>query len=145
MHGTVTARSASEIARFFVWKADEEDELLSHLKLQKLLYYTQGFHLAMFDGDLFSEDVLHWKHGPVVREVWDEYKRYGGSGIPHDGEGPQIDDESTELLEEIWRVYGQFSAWRLREMSHQTDPWSSTVENAVISKESMRKFFLTQL
>ncbi len=64
--------SALGIARCLLARAHEEDELLSHLKLQKLLYFCQGFTLAMTGKPLFSEAIVAWEHGPVVREVWDE-------------------------------------------------------------------------
>ncbi len=34
----------------------------SHLKLQKLLYYIQGFHLARFDNPIIDEDFEAWVH-----------------------------------------------------------------------------------
>ncbi len=143
--GGVSA-TALDIAKYFVAKADENDELMSHLKLQKLLYYAQGFHLAVNGAPLFREDVLHWEHGPVVREAWNEYSDYrGGIPIPHDGEVPEFDDDTRELLDDVWRVYGQFSAWRLREMSHDTPPWKDTQVNAVIPLDAMQSYFKTEL
>ena len=44
-------------------------ELVSNLKLQKLLYYVQGFHLAVFGEPLFEEEIEAWMYGPVVPSV----------------------------------------------------------------------------
>lgn len=69
-----------EIARWFLLRnnieqqKDECIEFISNLKLQKLLYYAQGIHLAVTGEILFEEDVLAWKSGPVVQEVYDMYK-----------------------------------------------------------------------
>jgi uncharacterized phage-associated protein len=42
-------------------------DVISNLKLQKLLYYAQGFYLAIYGKALFEEDIVAWEHGPVVR------------------------------------------------------------------------------
>ena len=44
---------------------------MSHLKLQKILFYCQAYHLAYFDKALFNEDFEAWVHGPVCRDVSD--------------------------------------------------------------------------
>ena len=41
-------------------------ELMSNMKLQKMLYYQQGYHLAAFGTPLFDEDIEAWMYGPVV-------------------------------------------------------------------------------
>ena len=54
----------------------------THMKLQKLLYYMQGYHVAALGQPLFSEAIEAWEHGPVVREVWYEFKKYAADDIP---------------------------------------------------------------
>ena len=49
--------------------ANDEGELFSNMKLQKLLYYVQGFHIAVFNRPLFNEDIEAWMYGPVVPEI----------------------------------------------------------------------------
>ncbi|MGA9275210.1 MAG: type II toxin-antitoxin system antitoxin SocA domain-containing protein [Candidatus Cybelea sp.] len=136
---------ALEVARFFLAMADEDDELLSPMKLQKLLYYAQGFHYAILGQRLFPEHVLAWEHGPVVREVWEEYRQHGGGGIVPPDDAPEFESDTRGVLCDVWRVYGQFSAWRLREMTHDTPPWADTPRNQEISLDAMREYFATQL
>ena len=137
--------SALDVAKYFLNRADESDELLSHLKLQKLLYYSQGFKLAIVGPTLFDEEILAWEHGPVVREVWNEYRDHGGGGIPAPGEVVVFEPTDQEVMDEVWTVFGQFSAWRLREMTHDTPPWANAQRNAVIPLEGMRDYFRTQV
>lgn len=65
---------ASDIAKKLIFKAQNDEpnggEKLTNLKLQKLLYYQQGFHLAVFGIPLFNEDVEAWMYGPVVPDVY---------------------------------------------------------------------------
>ncbi len=137
--------SALDVAKYFLNRADAADELLSHLKLQKLLYYSQGFKLAIVGPPLFDEEILAWEHGPVVREVWNEYRDFGGGGIPAPAEVVEFAPDDREVMDEVWTVFGQFSAWRLREMSHATPPWANAQRNAAIPLEGMREYFVTQV
>ena len=64
-----------DVANYLLSLADPlEGDLISHLKLQKLLYYSQGVSLALRNQPLFNNKILAWAHGPVVREVWEYYK-----------------------------------------------------------------------
>lgn len=106
---------------------DKGGEGLSNLKLQKLAYYCQGFHLAIFDDVLFREPIQAWTHGPVVPELYQAYKEYGSQRIVATKEcsavAEQLTDQERELIEEVYDVFGQYSAWALRNMTHEERPW----------------------
>ncbi len=44
---TINATSASQIAKYFLWKATKEGKTLSNKKLQKLVYYAQAWLLCL--------------------------------------------------------------------------------------------------
>lgn len=148
--------TASDVAKYFLLLAasGEEDagEAMTHLKLQKLIYYAQGFHLALFQGrPLFNESIEAWKHGPVVNAMWGQYAGMGSNSIPPD---PTFDPDTVlsggqkQLLNDVWNAYGQFSAWKLRDMSHQEPPWVNAYvadRNEVISHESLQEYFATRI
>lgn len=142
--------SARDVADYFLGcvKMHEDDgEVISNLKLQKLVYYAQGFHLAIYGKPLFPEGVKAWKHGPVVPELYQDFKTYGGRHIdlPESVDLSQYDDQTRELLDEIYEVYGQFSAWQLRNITHKEPPWADTTQNLEISHNAMKQYFKTQL
>jgi uncharacterized phage-associated protein len=139
--------SAFDVAAYFLAKQDPDaGEIISNLKLQKLLYYAQGFHLAMFDAPLFPERIKAWEHGPVVPQVWKQYTGSGGSSLPVPDEKMDIDPETASFLDEVYDVYGQFSAWRLRELSHDEPPWIEAFNGTgVVHNDAMRSFFKTRL
>ena len=138
---TTTAR---DIARYFLAVQDDE-EAISNLKLQKLLYYAQGFSLALTGKTLFNEQIKAWIHGPVVPTVWYEYKSFGAGPIPRptDFDSASIHSETRSLLDEVYSVYGQFSAWRLREMTHAEPLWKTTRQSAVLGRAEMERYFKT--
>jgi uncharacterized phage-associated protein len=141
-------QNASEIAKVILkMSSPEYGDTISNLKLQKLLYYMQGFHLAMFDEPLFKENVVAWEYGPVVIEVYNEYKRYDSQAIPQPDDDFEhtLTDEQIELVGKVYRVYGQFSAFKLMRLTHEESPWMNTKRNSIISHKRMRSYFLTQL
>ncbi len=121
------------IARFFVDLDRQQDSEagecdLTHLKLQKLLYYAQGWALVDLGKPLFSNSIYAWQHGPVVKEAYFDLKPQlkGEAHVKpeHLGDIAPCDDEAiTSFLKQVYDTYGIYSAWALRTMTHDEDPW----------------------
>lgn len=146
------AYKALDIAKKLIFKAQNDEpnggERLTNLKLQKLLYYQQGFHLAFFGTPLFGDAVEAWMYGPVVPSVYNEYSSYGSSTLPEVDSVITLTDEEEELFNEVYDSYRDFSAIGLMNRTHKEKPWASVSPHdrgTVISQESMRDFFLTQI
>lgn len=139
--------SCFDVADYFLSLTDEEaGDLISNLKLQKLVYYAQGFNLALYGKPLFNETIEAWEHGPVVPELYHKYKEYGSCTIPtpKDIDFDKFDKKTRELLDEVYEVYGQYSAWKLRNLSHNEPPYEDA-KLGVISHKSMKEYFETLL
>lgn len=119
--------SAMTIAKWFIAWADAEEEELSNLKLQKLLYYAQGHYLARYGRSLFTDQMQAWSHGPVVPEVYHAFKRFGSNPVEFqefdDFAWDDVDPVTAQFLGEVWNTYGGYSAGRLRNMTHDEPPW----------------------
>lgn len=140
--------TAKEVAAYFISLVDEENgDFLTNLKIQKLLYYAQGFSLALFRAPLFDEPIVAWNLGPVVVEVYDEFKQYGADRVPlpEDFDIEKYDEDTKELLNEVYEVYGQFSPSALVEMTHNEPPWRRTKIKNEIPLKAMQDYFATQL
>ena len=143
---------ALDVANYLLWSEDrfEGSEGITPLKLQKLVYYCQGFHLAMFGKELFPETIEAWLHGPVVPDLYHHFKE-AGNGIvkaPSQLQDVGLTKDQLELLDEVLETYGQFSAWRLRNMTHEELPWKNAYEagcNNEISIRDMKAYFMTQV
>jgi uncharacterized phage-associated protein len=137
--------SAQDVARYFLAIVDKDaGDNMTHLKLQKLLYYAQGFYIAMHGGEpLFGEPIEAWDHGPVVPQVYQAFKGCGNRPIerPEDFDPQDYPPEVRELLDAVYRVYGQFTAWKLRDLTHGEAPWRDTPRNGEIPRQSLREFF----
>jgi uncharacterized phage-associated protein len=142
--------TAKDVARFALASADPDDNDISNLKLQKLCYYAQGIVTAMRGERLFKERVVAWDHGPVVPEVYHTYKENGGRVIPvvTDFDASIFDKADKEALEDIFEFYGQYSAWRLRNMTHDEKPWTDAykiAQGSEITIDAMKAFFQPQI
>jgi uncharacterized phage-associated protein len=112
------------------------------------VYYCQGFTLAITGEPLFPEPIEAWTHGPVCPPLYDAYKIYGKSPIPIDNLDLSVEpftDQQMKIMGEVFEMYGQFSAWRLREMTHQEPPWLETPQGQVITHDKLKAFFSTQI
>ena len=141
--------TCKDVAKYFLSLQDEDaGDLISNMKLQKLVYYAQGCHLALYDEPLFEDRIEAWLYGPVVPNLYREYKEYGSDPIPNpeNMDFSKFNDEEKEFLDEVYDVYGQFSAWKLRNMTHEDAPWRVASENQeVISNRSMKTYFKAQM
>ena len=139
--------SALQIAEWFLnynrKQMNEEDaEYITNLKLQKLLYFAQGCYLALTDNPLFKEDILAWEHGPAVNEVYQKYKINGARGIQYDEKFCEnIDEQTQNILKQVYEVFGSYSAWALRNKTRQEAPWQNTIRNDIIDLELIKEYF----
>lgn len=147
--------NAMEIAQWFLWynsyqkkmQLDETDkydvyEGITHLKLQKLLYYAEGVYSAIIDNYLFKEKIMAWPHGPVVVEVYNKFFVNGSNELEFDesywDNVQQINDNNNmlEILKLVYENYAGYTAWQLREKSHVFGgPWQVTVDDKGMQKD----------
>lgn len=127
-------------------KSDEGESGLTNLKLQKLAYYAQGFYGAIYDKPLFEDAIEAWMHGPVIPSLYQEYKHCGSNPIPYNQSKYHLTNDEMELIQEVYDVYGQFSAWRLRDLTHNESPWINHEQKAeIIPFKEMKDFFKTRV
>jgi len=125
---------------------DENKEILSNLKIQKLLYYAQGAYLAMYDKPLFCENLHAWTYGPVVTDVYHAFKVFGANNVEID---PDFDTnilsvEEKNVLDEVYEALGKYTASQLVEMTHNEAPWKLAFgkPNDTISNDEIKIYFL---
>lgn len=145
--------NAESIARYLIFLASqgEEPSPVTHLQLQKLLYYAQGWSLGRHGRPLHDGTMEAWIHGPVVREVFPKFAKYKAAPIDlsEGRDARELTAEERGFARWIWENYGQYSPWRLREMTHAEEPWKSArsgvrddeASRSLISHESLRSYF----
>jgi uncharacterized phage-associated protein len=135
---------ALDVAKYFVYLSHQDDTFtITPLKLQKLLYYAQGFNVLWDKKLLISEEFHAWKYGPVIPDIYDQYKIYGQKVIPvREGSNRVGTKDERETIEAVWRDYKIYGAFELVRMTHLEDPWIDAVNgNGIISNEDIIEYF----
>lgn len=135
-----------ELAKYIVCKMEERGEKINHLKLQKLLYYVQAWHLVYSDEPIIDEEFEAWLHGPVLRSVWNFYREFSImlDILPCMEYEVNLTKEQEEIISDVLDEYGNKSGYYLECLTHEEKPWREARrkgENTQISKESIKKFY----
>jgi uncharacterized phage-associated protein len=137
------------VARWFINHADREaGGAITPLKLQKLVYYAQAWHLANFGRPLFDDNFEAWAHGPANRALYAKYRDYGWEALPPE-KGTNPPDDVSAFLRSVFDTYGQYSAKKLEQMTHEEAPWMEArgdlppeaASRAIMSNLSMRNYY----
>ncbi len=120
----------NDAADYILLKTLEGGESVSHLKLQKLVYYSQAWHLALYKRQLFSGRFQAWVHGPVSRDLYDRFRGtkslYTAMSVNDITPGFDLEalpPEERSHLDEVLEVYAKFTGSQLEDMSHAEEPW----------------------
>lgn len=121
---TITPKA---LATWIINNIDRDSgDAVTHLKLQKLLYYVEAWYLANFDRMLFEESAQAWTHGPVYPSVYQKYRGSTWEALPKERAVTLPNEELAEYVTTCLAEYGQFSAKKLEQMTHEEDPWKLT-------------------
>lgn len=114
--------SAFDVVHYILSKC----KVISPMKLHKVLYYCQAWSLVWDGKPLFSEKIEAWANGPVVRDVYAQYRlQYAINSLP-EGSKASKDNLSTtqkETVDAVWSFYGDKSPQWLSDLTHSESPW----------------------
>lgn len=140
----------NQVSDFLLVECREIGELLTNLKLQKLLYYSQAWYLVQHNSEIFAEDFQAWVHGPVLPSQYHRFSSFAWRQIDSAVRKPDaLHIKLRNHLKNIIHEFGALSAIQLELMTHQEAPWryarkglSATAKSTnKISKESMKAFY----
>lgn len=162
--------SAKAVANHFLGLASRSRTAIDPLKMQKLVYFAHGWHLALRDAPLIKDSVEAWDHGPVIPDIYHEFKKWGGGPIRTPAtrfdsstkslQTPSIDSEcvwdddaenAKTIISRVWDVYNKFTGLQLSSLTHKPDtPWAKTREmhphkrDVDIPDDVIREYFVAQ-
>jgi uncharacterized phage-associated protein len=145
--------TVNQIADFLLVESRDRGDVLTNLKLQKLLYYSQAWHLALTGKPIFSEDFEAWVHGPVVPSQYHRFKNHEWRPIMDEVGKPDLPADLVSHLVEIVDVFGSETATALELMTHEEKPWINARGNipidqscnTVIKKDVMLNYYRSML
>lgn len=125
--GIFLSYDARQIANWFITRAAQDGRALSIMSLLKLAYISHGWHLEMRGQPLFENRIEAWQYGPVIPDVYNEFRPQGvnATQIAPTFSAPN-DVPTSELLEQIYQIYGKMSPFQLSELTHVPGgPWET--------------------
>jgi len=124
---------------------------MTAMKLQKLVYYSQAWHLVWDEEPLFDDRIEAWANGPVTPAL---YRQHRGlftlqPGDDIEGNPDVLTRSERDTVEVVLKSYGYLTAHQLSELTHSEDPWRSARAglpvgargNVEISQAAMAEFY----
>jgi uncharacterized phage-associated protein len=141
--------TAENVADHLLALADERGVEVNNLKLQKLLYYAQAWHLGRFGSPLFPEKFQAWSTGPAIPALYWKYKPWSIRHIGTHGEPPVFDAAINQLLREVADEYMPIDEYDLASLTYRETPFRnarggvdlSEPCEAELSETDMRDYF----
>lgn len=140
--------SALDVAKYLIGLAQRDGNPITNLRLQKLLYYAWGYYWNNYKKYLFNDPIEAWKYGPVVKDVYDEYKIFDGGNIIISDEvieevKSKISENDKIFLDGFYNFTKEYNTWTLVEASHKEKPWKETfyAGKQPIDFKLMKEFF----
>lgn len=157
-------KNAIDISRYIINECHKQSFSITNFKLQKLLYFAQGFSLALTDTPLFYDEIEAWDFGPVIPDVYREYKMFGANELPVIDSYYDIDYDSESFLnlvdinenifsevqklimDAVVNQYAGFTAVALVSITQKQKPWiDSYGKEQIISKNRVSNYFRTMI
>jgi len=125
--------------------------LMSAMKLQKLIYYSQAWSLVWDDKPLFDNNIEAWANGPVVRDLYDKHKGIFQVSVTdiESFSANELDTDQADTVDAILSGYGNKSAQWLSDQTHAETPWKNARigltdgdrGQSLITHESMAEYY----
>lgn len=121
--------SSKAVANEFIHLAQENGGI-THMKIQKLVYFAHAMNLATFNRPLIKETFQAWPFGPVDVTIYLEFRGYGKTKIKEliQNVNETIDERSKELIKIIYNRVGNDDKWELSDFSYKESPWKRVFE-----------------
>lgn len=138
-----------QVVNWFLSNISEENGI-THLALQKALYFAQAWNKTLNDKWLFNEECEAWVHGAVYRKVFDEFKGFSFSRLPMLNTSNDLTEDEISVLEFVKENYLDiYSAKTLENICHLEEPFiesrgslkDKTRSDAIIKKDSIAKYY----
>lgn len=141
--------TAQDVARYIVRVFQEAGDPPTNLKVQKLLYYVQGWHLALKKREAFADRLEAWVHGPVQPGVYGSFKHYRWNPIVDDLPAVTLEADTKEVADSVIETYGGETGYQLELRTHQERPWleargklpPDAESNQIIPVAALSEFF----
>ncbi len=132
------------IANEFIRRANAQDTPLTHMHIQKLVYFAHARLLVLHRQPLIDQAFEAWEYGPVEPVLYQALKHNGSKAVREAipiGEPPAYSSRETAIFDWCFKQYGQLSGPRLSNLTHARDaPWTRTTRKSTITNEHIQDY-----
>jgi len=98
---------------------------MTAMKLQKLMYYAQAWHMVWAERPLFDDDFEAWANGPVLPSLYDRHRGmfYVSPALFPYADSATLHPQERTNIDKVLGFYGQQTAQWLSNLTHQEAPW----------------------
>jgi uncharacterized phage-associated protein len=97
---------------------------MTAMKLQKLVYYSQAWHLVWEEEPLFPERIEAWANGPVSPALYERHRGLFTVASPWaPGDPGRLTAKERSTVDGVLEFYGPKSAQWLSDLAHSEEPW----------------------
>jgi len=128
---------------FWIWRVDPV-AISRKLRFKSWSSFSHGWHLALKDQVLISDPIEAWEYGPVVRKLYNAFKKFGNQPITEKASDWQVDSRgmllscsptiqsavleddayARAIVQSVWNKYGMLAPFKLVEITHlDGSPW----------------------
>ena len=138
-----------DVVNWFLAQSSEEAPI-THLAMQKLLYFVQCWSMALLGREMFSDDCQAWAHGAVYPKVYPYFKWFKYQPLPRVEETVKWRGKELEILKAVKTYYFDiYSARALEEICHREEPYQKAKKgcpegeacHAVMDKEDILSYY----
>ena len=141
--------AAHDVATYVITEYWNRGSIITNLKLQKILYYIQGYAYRFCNTAAFCEDIYKWPYGPVVPDVYFRYNHHHASPLQEPAEEDKTsalfnlkrDTALFSVVKDVIQASIKYSAAELVNKPHQELPWGSATDNSIISNQAIAGYF----
>ncbi len=128
-------------------------DLVTNLKLQKLVYYSQAWFLAIYEKPLFPQKFQAGIFGPIQPELFAKYKRFDDEPIRNGNPKWDVPKYISQHIADVMEAYGGLSAFDLERLACSETPWKEARgdipydadSTAIIDETTMKKFYMSKI
>lgn len=134
---------AVTLSNYIIRRFNQNKVSITNLKLQKILYYVQGYSLKMFGVPAFDDEIYAWHYGPVVPMAYYEFNIYGACPLTWDvnDELPIFKARYVNMVDAVIDKCMPYFSSALVEKTHREAPWKNAYVGSVITKRAMKFYF----
>jgi len=103
----------------------EQQGEMTAMKLQKLTYYAQAWHIAWTDNILFNNRIEAWADGPVSPELFSKHRGAFRVSTVRGANSAALTDDERDTVQRVLKFYGDKSPQWLSDLTHMESPWLS--------------------